>query len=150
MVEVVGRDIQLTNGLGFSPDGETLYHSDSGRQTVFSYPVREDGSLGPKTPFVTVSNGSPDGLVVSEDGAVWVALAGAGGVGVFAADGALREHIEIPLPMCTSVCFGGTDLKDLYIVSGSRGAASERAGAVFRVRVDVAGVPQTPARVALA
>ena len=148
---MVATDVQLTNGLGFSPDGKTLYHSDSPRQTVYCYAVHADGSLGPKTPFVTVDKGSPDGLVVSEDGAVWVALAGGGkGVGVFAPDGTLREHIEIPLPMCTSVCFGGDDLRDLYIVSGSGGTDSDRAGSVFRVRTAVPGLPQTPARVALA
>jgi gluconolactonase len=52
--------------------------------------------------------------------------------------------------MCTSVCFGGADLRDLYIVSGSGGTDSDRAGAVFRVRTDVAGLAQTPARVELA
>jgi D-xylonolactonase len=145
---IVAEDVQLTNGLGFSPDGATLYHSDSGRKTVFCYPVNSDGSLGEKRPFVETDKGVPDGLVVSEDGAVWVALAGGGqGVGVFEPSGVLREHIEIPLPMCTSVCFGGDDLLDLYIVSGSGGTNSERAGSVFKVRTEVAGIAQTPARV---
>lgn len=147
---IVGRDIQLTNGLGFSPDGRTLYHSDTRRQTVFCYSVADDGSLGEKRPFVTVDTGSPDGLVVSEDGAVWVALAGGGhGVEVFEATGAVRERIRIPLPMCTSLCFGGEDLQDLYIVSGSDGADSDKAGAVFRCRTDVAGLPVPVAKVAV-
>ncbi|HEY5680080.1 MAG TPA: SMP-30/gluconolactonase/LRE family protein [Pseudomonadales bacterium] len=148
---VVAEDVRLTNGLGFSPDGTTLYHSDSGRRTVFRYDVQPDGSLSAKEPFVTPDNGVPDGLAVSRDGAVWVALARGGhGVAVYEASGRLREFIEIPLPMCTSVCFGGEDLKDLYIVSGSAGAGSDRAGAVFRERVDVAGLIMTPARVRLA
>ena len=147
---VVASDVQLTNGLGFSPDGKTLYHSDSPRQTVFCYAVQDDGALGAKTPFARVETGSPDGLVVSEDGAVWVALAGGGhGVCVFEPNGEFREHIKIPLPMCTSVCFGGDDLRDLYIVSGSRGADSDRAGAVFRMRSNVPGLAQTPARIKL-
>lgn len=147
---VVATDVQLTNGLGFSPDGGTLYHSDSRRQTVFSYTVGSDGALGPKTPFAVVEKGVPDGLAVSADGAVWVALAGGGhGVAVFAADGSRREFIEIPEPMCTSVCFGGDDLKELYIVSGSEGAASDRHGAVYRVRCAVAGLPVPVARVTL-
>jgi gluconolactonase len=144
---MVGRDVQLTNGLGFSPDGRTLYHSDSRRQGVFRYAVNADGSLGKKELFVNTPKGVPDGLVVSEDGAVWVALAGGGhGVAVFAADGKQRDFVEIPHAMCTSVCFGGSDLRDLYIVSGSEGTGSERGGAVFRTRVDVAGVPVAPAR----
>ena len=48
--------------------------------------------------------------------------------------------------MVTSVCFGGEDLRDLYIVTGSGGTESDRAGAVFKQRVDVAGLPLPPAR----
>ena len=147
---VVGHDIQLTNGLGFSPDGKTLYHSDSRRQTVQKYAVHEDGSLGDKAVFVKLSKGVPDGLCLSEDGRVWVALAGGGhGVQVFNPDGSESEFIEIPQPMCTSVCFGGDDRKDLYIVSGSDGEDSDRAGSVYRVRCDVAGCEVSPARVKL-
>ena len=147
---IVAEDVQLTNGLGFSPDGKTLYHSDSPRQTVFCYSVQADGSLGPKTPFVKTGRGVPDGLVVSEDGAVWVALAGGGhGVGVYGSNGDEQDFIEIANPMCTSVCFGGADLRDLYIVSGSDGTGSERGGGVYRVRTAVAGLPVPVARVRL-
>ena len=144
---IVGRDIQLTNGLGFAPDGGTLYHSDTTRGGVFCYEVYEDGNLGEKRLFVELPDA--DGLVVTEDGSVWVACAGSGGVQVLAADASKTRFIEIPKPMCTSVCFGGSDLQDLYIVCGSRGTDSENAGAVYKVRVDVAGVPVAPARVAL-
>lgn len=148
-VRVVAQDIRLTNGLGFSPDQKMLYHSDSRRGTVYRYDVREDGSLGDKQPFIKTDNGAPDGLVVSEDGAVWIALAGGGGVGVYDADGSFRSHISIPHPMCTSLCFGGSDLKDLYIVSGSDGLEGDRRGGVFVVRTDIAGLPTASAKVSL-
>jgi xylono-1,5-lactonase len=146
---VVAQDVRLTNGLGFSPDGKTLYHSDSIRRTVCCYAVEQDGSLGPKETFVKTDRGSPDGLVVSEDGAVWVALAGGDGVGVYNADGTLREYIDIPHPMCTSVCFGGSDLKDLYIVSGSNGLEGDRRGGVFVFKSAVAGLPVATAQIPL-
>ncbi|MGE0484965.1 MAG: SMP-30/gluconolactonase/LRE family protein [Gammaproteobacteria bacterium] len=147
---IVAPDVLLTNGLGFAPDGRTLYHSDSRRHTVFSYDVATDGSLGPKQVFVEPGRGIPDGLAVAVDGSVWVALADGGhGVAVYDADGRERDFVEIAVPMCTSVCFGGEDLRDLYIVSGSHGMDSERAGGVYRVRVEVAGLPVAPARVAL-
>ncbi len=146
----VAPDIRLTNGLGFSPDGGTLYHSDSGVRTVFCYAVAENGDLGPKEVFIQTSEGVPDGLSVAEDGSVWVALAGGGhGVGVYAADGSRRDFLEIPDPMCTSVCFGGDDLKDLYVVSGSDGTGRKNAGSVYRERVGVAGVAVAPAKVPL-
>lgn len=151
---VVAEDVMLTNGLGFSPDGKTLYHSDSTPRTVFCYDVDDDGSLGEKRTFVKTDSvktdsGVPDGLVVATDGSVWVALAGGSGVAVYEPDGRLREHIAIPTPMCTSVCFGGEDLKDLYIVSGSNGTGSDRGGGVYLHRATVAGLPVAPARVAL-
>lgn len=148
--QVVGHEILLTNGLGFSPDSATLYHADSTRRAVMRYDVLEDGTLGPKTVFAELDRGVPDGLVVSEDGTVWVALAaGGGGVAVLESTGAVRTFIDIPLPMCTSVCFGGDDLRQLYIVSGSEGAPTDRAGAVFVLETEVAGLAVSPAAVTL-
>lgn len=146
----VADGIALTNGLGFSPDGRVLYHSDSKVRTVWRYHVAADGSLSPKTAFVQTAEGVPDGLAVATDGSVWVALAGGGhGVAVFEADGRPRAFLRIPVPMCTSVCFGGNDLRDLYVVSGAEGSGSEKGGAVYRVRVDVAGLPVPVAQVRL-
>jgi len=146
---VVAQDIRLTNGLGFSADGSLLYHSDSTRRNVYCYDVHSDGGLGEKRVFAHLEQGAPDGLVVAEDGSVWVALAGGHGVAVIASGGETLEHIQIPDPMCTSVCFGGTDLRDLYIVSGSGEQDSDRAGAVYHYRTEVAGLPVAAANVAL-
>lgn len=147
---VVGRDIQLTNGLGFSPDGATLYHADSGARTVWRYAVGDGGDLGPKQVFARTDSGVPDGLAVAQDGTVWVALAGGGhGVAAFDAAGAQVDTLRIPEPMCTSLCFGGDDGRDLYVVSGSEGSGSDAGGAVHRFRVAVPGCAVAPARVAL-
>jgi xylono-1,5-lactonase len=147
----VGHEIWLTNGLGFSPDGARLYHSDSAERTVWCYAVRAGGDLGPKEVFAKIEGGVPDGLAVAEDGTVWVALAGGGhGVAVFDPAGANVDFLKIPEPMCTSVCFGGDDLRDLYVVSGSTGSGSDTGGAVHRLRVPVAGCSVAPARVPVA
>lgn len=142
--------IQLTNGLGFSPDGKKLYHSDSLRHQVLVYAVGDNGDVGPSSPFATLENGIPDGLAVSEDGAIWVAVAHGSAVAVFNPDGTERETIPVPLPMVTSLCFGGADLRDLYVVTGSVGAGRENAGTIYRLRTDVAGLPVAPARINLA
>src|SRR5262249_24099581 len=94
--------------------------------------------------------GVPDGLKVASDGSVWVADARGGRVAVFNADGSHRRDVKVPLPMVTSLCFGGDDLKDLYVVTGSDGAPTETSGTVFRTRADVAGLPLPAARVSLA
>ena len=81
------------------------------------------------------ADGVPDGLKVASDGSVWVADAHGGRVVVFNADGTHRQDMPVPLPMVTSLCFGGDDLRDLYIVTGSRGGPSENCGSIFRVAV---------------
>ena len=146
----VGEDVRLTNGLGFSPDGTVLYHSDSGRKAVYCYSVESDGSLGKKQLFTKVEKGIPDGLVVSEDGRVWVALADGGqGVAVYNDLGTQSDFIEIPQPMCTSVCFGGDDLKSLYVVTGSEGTGSDRGASIYRITTAVAGLPVAVCKVKL-
>jgi xylono-1,5-lactonase len=146
----IADGIQLSNGLGFSPDGARLYHSDSRANIVGVYDVRPDGSVGPRRTLARVDEGIPDGLAVSEDGAVWVAAARGSAVVVFEPDGRERERIRCPLPMVTSVCFGGDDLRDLYIVTGAEGADRDDAGSVFKMRVTVPGLPVASARVKIA
>lgn len=146
---VVGRDVLLTNGLGFSPDGRLLYHSESLRNVVRVYDVEDGGGLGPHRTFAAVEPGVPDGLAVAEDGSVWVAVAHGGRVQVFNPDGTLRTNISCPLPMVTSLCFGGDDLRTLYVVTGTDGSGRDDAGTIFRMPVDVPGLKVPPARVRL-
>jgi len=141
--------ILLTNGLGFSPDGRRLYHCDSRASLVRVYDVKADGSTGPWRRFATAGlEAVTDGLKVASDGSVWVADADGGRVIVYNEDGTHRRDIAVPLRMVTSLCFGGDDLRDLYIVTGSRGGPTENCGSIFRTRVDVAGLVVPPARVA--
>ena len=148
-VRTISDGVMLTNGLGFSPDGRTLYHADARDAVVRQYEVSPDGNVSDWKPFVQANNGHPDGLAVAEDGSVWIAMAYGSRVDVFESNGALRESLPVPLPMVTSVCFGGPDLKDLYVVTGSRGGPSDVCGTIFRTRVDVPGLPISEAKVSL-
>jgi D-xylonolactonase len=147
--ETLSDGVMLTNGLGFSPDRRRLYHSDSRAPGVRVYEVAADGAVGPWRMFATLANGTPDGLKVAADGSVWVADARGGRVAVFEPDGAHRTDLAAPLPMVTSLCFGGVDLRDLYVVTGSDGGPRPDCGTIFRVRVDVGGLPLSRARVAV-
>ena len=147
--QVVAEGISLTNGLGFSPDGAALYHSDSRVQTIWRYDVRSDGTLAERTVFAKTTTGAPDGLAVAEDGSVWVAVAGGGVVAVFGPDGAARASLTVPQPMVTSVCFGGPDRRQLYVVTGSEGSDGDKAGSVFIETVAVPGLPVAAAQVRL-
>jgi D-xylonolactonase len=147
-MRTVAGGVMLTNGLGFSPDGRRLYHSDTRSRMVRVYDVGADGEVVEWRPFVAFDGGA-DGLKVAADGSVWVADAQGSRVAVFNPDGSHRADLAVPLPMVTSLCFGGEDLRDLYVVTGSEGAPSETGGTVFRTRVDVPGQPLPPCRVAI-
>lgn len=147
-MRTISDGVMLTNGLGFSPDGKRLYHSDARAGLVRVYDVMSDGSVGPWRQFATLGPGRvADGLKVASDGSVWVADARGGRVAIFEADGAHRSDLAVPLPMVTSLCFAGNDLRDLYVVTGSEGGGRENCGTVFHARVAVAGLPLAKARV---
>jgi sugar lactone lactonase YvrE len=148
-VRTVADGVWLTNGLGVSPDGTRLYHSDSHADLVRVYDVHADGSVGPWRVFAKLGGALPDGLAVAADGSVWVAAAHGGCVIVFEPDGSERRRLAVPLPMVTSVCFGGSDLRDLYVVTGSQGGPNANCGTVYRTRVEVPGLSLSPARVRL-
>lgn len=148
-VRIVHPTVKLTNGLGFSPDGKILYHADSGDRTVYRYDVHADGSLTDRRPFATVAHGLPDGLAVDVQGSIWLAVAHAGEVLVFSPDGSTIRRLRFPVAMITSLCFGGDDMRDLYVVSGSDGTGRSDAGTIFRLRSEAPGVPISPARVAI-
>ena len=144
--------IELTNGLGFSPDGQLLYHSDSGTDTIFVYDVTPDRILKDRRPFARLKSGMPDGLAVDVEGGIWVAAAMGGEVAHFRSDGTLVHTIAVPMTMPSSVVFGGRDMQDLYIVTGDERFFGDdpvqpppRAG-IYRTRTPVPGLPVPKAR----
>jgi D-xylonolactonase len=146
---VVAEDVLLTNGLGFSPDGTVLYHSDSLRHTVYAYDVDKNGDVSKRRTFIETGTDFPDGLAVDSKGNVWVATPQSGLVKGFAPNGSEIGSLRIPVPMVTSLCFGGPELLDMYIVSGSEGLETQQGAGIYRARMDVPGLARPLARVAL-
>jgi xylono-1,5-lactonase len=144
--------IELSNGLGFSPDGKLLYHSDSGTDTVFVYHVAADRTLKDRRPFARLPNGVPDGLAVDVEGGIWVAAAMGSEVVHFRSDGTLEYRIAVPLIMPSSVVFGGRDMRDLYIVTGDERYFGDdpvpppSRATIYRTRVPIPGLPVPKAR----
>ena len=138
--------IGLTNGIGLSPDGRTLYHADTAASSIVAHDLTADGKAANRRVFARV-DGSPDGIAVDAERGVWVAVYGGGCVMRFAADGSLERRAEVPARSVTSVCFGGADRRDLYVVSADNAEVPERKGTVFRARSPIPGVPVAPARV---
>ena len=140
-------DVSLSNGIGLSPDGSVLYHSDTATNGVWAHDY--DGtSVSGRRFLVQRDDLQPDGLAVDEAGTVWIAdVSGSGAVRGFSADGEEVGRIAVPARMVTSLCFGGADRRDLYIVTADNTADADRGGTIFRTRAEVAGVAVTPARV---
>lgn len=145
--EVLYEDVHLTNGIGFSPDGTQLYHSDSARGHVILHDVEADGSCVNRRVLAETPSGAPDGLAVDEAGCVWVAAYGGSAAVRFTPDGAVDGQLEIPAKAVASLCFGGPDRRDLYVVTGDNTEDRSLGGSVFRTRSDVAGLPAPLARV---
>jgi gluconolactonase len=145
--EVLYDDVALTNGIGLSPDGGLLYHSDSQRGAVLAHDLAADGRCTNRRVFAKLPQGAPDGLAVDEEGGVWVAAWGAGCVMRFTPDGALQRRIAVPARKVASTCFGGADRRDLIIVTADHAEEPARGGTIFRTRVDEAGLAAPLARV---
>jgi len=120
-VTLLTKELTFPNGIGFSPDEQTLYvsQSDPKRPLWMAYPVKEDGTLGPgrvfcdPRPWPKTLRGSPDGLKVDRAGNLFAT--GPGGVNVFAPDGTLLGRID-PGASAANCCFGD-DGSVLYITA---------------------------------
>ena len=133
--------IEVSNGLGFSPDRKHLYHSDSSTGAVWVYDVTHERGVKDRRIFAKMPAGMPDGLAVDAQGGVWVAAVRVGEVVHFSKEGTVVKRIKLPATMVTSLVFGGRDLRDLYVVTADNTDDPNRKGTIFRGRADVPGLP---------
>jgi sugar lactone lactonase YvrE len=153
-LQVLASGLLTSNGVAFSPDGRTLYHSDTPTFTVWRYAYDPaTGQATNKSLFVRLEptetdRGRPDGAAVDAEGCYWTALFEGGRIRRYAPDGRLLAEYPIPARCPTMVAFGGPDLKTLYVTSARTGrpqeelAALPHSGGVFSMPVDVPGLPE--------
>jgi sugar lactone lactonase YvrE len=151
--DVAIRGVTISNGLDWNLDGTCLYYIDSTTQRVdaIDFDV-ERGRLGTRRRLVAIdpADGLPDGLAVDAEGGIWIALFGGGAIRRYLPDGRLDLHVPVPVTNPTSVAFGGSDLRDLYVTSARHRltfeqlAAEPLAGSLLRLRPGVAGRPTVP------
>lgn len=140
---LMDRPYAIANGPAISPDGATLYHTDSAKGLVYRFVLQDDGSLGPREVFLEFPDawGSPDGMTVDAQGGIWIAHWGAGCVSRFDPAGGRERWINLPASQITRPCFAGDDYSRLFLTSASDGVDEELAGAVFEVEAGVCGLP---------
>jgi len=140
----------ITNGPAISPDGRTLYHTDTLQKCIYAFDLGADGSLANKRLFVTIEDGAgyPDGPVVDAEGCLWTGLFGGWAARRYAPDGRLLQSVMFPVANITKLAFGGADLTMVYATTARKGldaaalAAQPLAGGLFQFQAQVAGQPQ--------
>jgi D-xylonolactonase len=158
-VEVIAEGLGVSNGMGFTTDLRTFYHTDSATRTIYKHDYNPKiHKITNRRKFVTLpkTEGVPDGMTVDADDHVWTATWGGGCVIRFDPDGKEERRVRVPATQSSSAMFGGKDLRDLYVTSarfGDGGAPSgsepdgydfkaHRGGELYRVRLDIAGKPE--------
>jgi sugar lactone lactonase YvrE len=142
-VNVLTEDVVWPNGIGVSPDGNTIYLSDYSRGAVLA--IARTG--GEARDFCRSPRGSADGLAVDRDGGVWVALGEGGGVARFDPDGELDDVATLPTNFVSSLCFGGPDMRDVLITTADNHVRPELGGTLLRARSAIPGLRVQPVTV---
>lgn len=139
----------ITNGPALSPDGRTLYHTDTLDKRTYAFDRAADGGLSNKRLFVTLTDGGyPDGMAVDAEGCVWIATFGGWRIDRFDAAGNKLGEVRFPCANVTKLAFGGPDLRTVYATTARKGLSSEElaaqplAGGLFSFRVETPGLPQ--------
>lgn len=151
--------ITVSNGLAWSPCGRTMYWSDTAAHQIYAFDFepasgalsgrRVFASFPPKQPGQTLDSygGRPDGAAVDVEGCYWVAMFEGQRLLRLSPEGELLREVRLPVRCATMPCFGGPDLKTLYITTARQNRPALElieqpfAGCVLALDVDVAGLP---------
>jgi gluconolactonase len=120
----VADDLRQPNGIVGTPDGKTLYVADIGGKKTWKFSINKDGSLSDKTLFCEMGS---DGMTMDVKGNLYLT---GNGVTIFDKTGKQIGNIEVPESWTANVCFGGPDMKSLFITA-SKG--------LYRIKMKVKG-----------
>lgn len=126
MLDRVIDDLKQPNGIIGTPDGKKIYIADIGDNKTYCYTIEDNGTLNYGKLFCEMGS---DGMTIDERGNVY--LTNAAGVTVFNPKGEQIENIKIDEPWTANVCFGGKDMKSLFITAKS---------GLYRIKMNVKGV----------
>jgi sugar lactone lactonase YvrE len=145
-------EVTISNGTGWSPDGLTMYYTDTLRFAVFAYDFDPaSGAIANRRVFAAFepsANGLPDGLTVDAEGFVWSALVNHGRVLRFDPNGTLERIVTFPPTRGTCPTFGGPTFDTLYITTAretltpAQIAAQPLAGSLFACTPGPRGIPE--------
>jgi sugar lactone lactonase YvrE len=149
-VSKIRGGMKTSNGFAWSPDGKTMYFTDTPTLNIlaFDYDL-ESSAVSNERIFVTVApgGGRPDGAAVDVEGCLWSAHFAGSKVTRYSPAGEILSIVELPVANVTSCAFGGPDMTTLFITTAREGLSEEElkqqpfAGAVFAYEAGVQGVP---------
>jgi sugar lactone lactonase YvrE len=150
--KVIQCDIHGANGLAFSADKKWMYTSDTPNGVIYRTPLDEQGEPGKRDVFrqFGAGEGIPDGAAIDEEGCYWIAMFDGWRVAHFSPDGQQLAEYRLPVRCPTMVCFGGSEMKTLFIATTRENMSAEEvqkhplSGAIFTLPVDVAGMRKRP------
>jgi len=144
-------ELIVSNGLAWSPDGNTMYHSDSRQNIIWAYDYDlETGVPGNRRVFAATNpeEGLPDGAAVDVEGFYWSAGVRGGRVIRYTPDGHIDRVIKLPVSLPSMCAFGGENLDILFITSAREFLSESEllkeplAGGIFAIDAGVKGVPE--------
>ncbi|MBH9551620.1 SMP-30/gluconolactonase/LRE family protein [Inhella gelatinilytica] len=163
--QAMAAGITTSNGLAWSPDAQHLYWADTKAHAIYRLPYDlATGAIGDRQVWAQFAardssqplktyGGRPDGAAVDAEGAYWVAMFEGQRLLRLSPAGTVLAEIQLPVRCPTMPCFGGADLRTLYITTAREGRSAEElksqpwAGALLMLRVTVPGMPVVPARI---
>jgi sugar lactone lactonase YvrE len=160
-VQLKAHNATTANGLAWSPAGDTLYWADTPRHAVYAWDWEPAANVMRRHrvfhQFATKPagwkagdpgyRGRPDGAAVDAEGHYWCAMFEGRRVLRLDPAGEVVADLEFPVRCPTMPCFGGPDLRTLYVTSARHGRPADElqampdSGCVFSLRVDTPGLP---------
>jgi sugar lactone lactonase YvrE len=135
------------NGLAWSPDGRTMYLSDSHASSRLIWAFDYDTDSGVPTRrrvFADLHDyaGRPDGAAVDADGCYWICANDAGLLLRFTPEGRLDRKVAVPVSKPSMCAFGGPGLDQLFVTTICPAQVGEEDGLVFVLETGVRGLPE--------
>jgi len=149
----------VMNGLAWSPNGRTMHWSDTKAHTIYAADFDpSDGSLSGRRVYARFATrvagqsleaygGRPDGAAMDAEGCYWAAMFEGQRLVRLSPAGEIVREVALPVRCPTMPCFGGADLKTLYVTTARQNRPAAElldqpwAGCVLAFDVDVPGLP---------
>ena len=154
-ISVVVSEVGISNGLGFSPDRQQMYYTDSTARKIYIFDFDESsGAISDQRTLVETPEGEgiPDGMTVDADGYLWSARWDGWALHRYSPQGQHTQTVEFPTKKVSAVAFGGPNLTDMYVTTAGasdRSQNGDSAGALFRVNLGIRGMPEFTSRIVL-